>query len=417
MKRTIAAGLCALLLCGAGAPAYAAGTPAKKPAAAQEEQKPVALTFDTLEQTVRENNVLIKSYESTVKSEEVTDVSDDYKMEYLNASGQIASYQRQVAELEAAIAGLSEQQSALRQTLMAQLASLQASLSSAQASYDAIDDRVEDAEEAQEHTIRVTRREMQNNADQICMDAQNNYIALETLGYSVSQNERSIAQTERSIAATKIQVSLGAVSANTLKTLENQRESLLANRKSLQVQYDSLQNALAIQCGYAVKTTLETAALPLVTDEQLDEMDYDADLAEALKNSYSLWSKQDAADSASDDYANGVTNNLYAFEAAKIALNAERESVTASFRKLYQDVQEKRKAIDAAQSDLAQAQKNFDVQKLQYERGMISRLTYQQAEDTFATAQETAAAAQSDLLTSYNTYRWAKRGVMSAAAV
>ena len=414
MKRTIAACLCALLLCGAGAPAYAAQTQEKAPDTAQEQ--PVALTFETLEKTVRENNVLIKSYNSTLKSEEQADVGGDYVLEYANAAGQIAAYQKQIDELKKAIAGLGNEQSALRRTLEVQLQSLEASLRSAQASYDSIGDREDDAEEDHEQTVAATRREMQNNADTICLNAQNNYISLETLGYSIAQSDRSIAQMERNIAATEKQVSLGMASANTLKSLQSQRESLLASRKSLQTQFDSLRNTLAIQCGYKTGTVLETAALPRVTAEELDALRYDADLAEALKNSYSLWSKQDAAERASDDYADGVTSNLHAYEAAKIALDAERESVTASFRKLYQDVQEKRKALEAAQADLTQAQKNFAVQQLQYDLGMISRLSYQQAQDTFATAQETAAAAESDLLTSYNNYQWAKRGVMSAAA-
>ena len=53
--------------------------------------------------------------------------------------------------------------------------------------------------------------------------------------------------------------------------------------------------------------------------------------------------------------------------------------------------------------------------ELQYKRGMISRLKYEEAQDTYTTAQETAENARTDLLTAYNNYEWAKRGVMSSA--
>ena len=120
--------------------------------------------------------------------------------------------------------------------------------------------------------------------------------------------------------------------------------------------------------------------------------------------------------SASDDYENGVTNNQYAFEAAKIQRDAEKENVTAAFRALYKDLKEKQAALTAAQQDLAQAQKTWKVKDVQYKRGMISRQAYQTAQDTLNTAQETAAAAEISLLTAYNTYEWATRGVMTSTS-
>ena len=120
--------------------------------------------------------------------------------------------------------------------------------------------------------------------------------------------------------------------------------------------------------------------------------------------------------SASDDYENGVTNNQYAFEAAKIQRDAEKENVTAAFRALYKDLKEKQAALTAAQQDLAQAQKTWKVKDVQYKRGMISRQAYQTAQDTMNTAQETAAAAEISLLTAYNTYEWATRGVMTSTS-
>ena len=118
---------------------------------------------------------------------------------------------------------------------------------------------------------------------------------------------------------------------------------------------------------------------------------------------------------ASDDYENDVTNNLHAYEAAKIQRDATEESVKSSFRKLYKTMQEKITAMAAAQGDLTQAQKTFAVSELQYKRGMISRLKYEEAQDTYTTAQETAENARTDLLTAYNNYEWATRGVMSSA--
>ena len=61
-------------------------------------QTPVRLTFDTLEKTVREGNVSIRSYQQTVESAEKTDVSDQYINKYFNLSQQIDAYDKQIRQ-------------------------------------------------------------------------------------------------------------------------------------------------------------------------------------------------------------------------------------------------------------------------------------------------------------------------------
>lgn len=417
MKRAAAAGLCAALLCGMCAPAYAADTakPAQTTTTAQTEVKaPVKLSFDTLEKTVREGNVSIRSYQQTVESAEKTDVSDQYVNKYFNLSQQIDAYDKQISSLKKSRDSIEDTD--LRKTITAQISVLQATRDSLYQQYKDLDDDEDDAKDEQKKTVDSTRRQMQNNADTICLSAENNYISLASMQYSLAQTERSLQQLDRSIAQTKKQVALGIATKNTLSGLESQRELLAAQQKSAQTSADSLANTLAIQCGYPTGTEITIESLPEVTAEQLASIDYETDLAEALKNSYSIWSADDSVRKASDDYENDVTNNLHAYEAAKIQRDATEESVKSSFRKLYKTMQEKNTAMIAAQTDLAQAQKTFAVSQLQYKRGMISRIKFEEAQDTYTTAQETAENARTGLLTAYNNYQWAKRGVMTSAS-
>ncbi len=417
MKRAAAAGLCAALLCGMCAPAYAADTakPAQTTTTAQTEVKaPVKLSFDTLEKTVREGNVSIRSYQQTVESAEKTDVSDQYINKYFNLSQQIDAYDKQISSLKKSRDSIEDAD--LRKTITAQISVLQATRDSLYQQYKNLDDDEDDAKDEQKKTVDSTRRQMQNNADTICLSAENNYISLASMQYSLAQTERSLQQLDRSIAQTKKQVALGIATKNTLSGLESQRELLAAQQKSAQTSADSLANTLAIQCGYPTGTEITIESLPEVTAVQLASIDYETDLAEALKNSYSIWSADDSVRKASDDYENDVTNNLHAYEAAKIQRDATEESVKSSFRKLYKTMQEKNTAMTAAQTDLAQAQKTFAVSQLQYNRGMISRIKFEEAQDTYTTAQETAENARTDLLTAYNNYQWAKRGVITSAS-
>ena len=420
MKRTIAAGLSAALLCGMVVPAFAADTKTATNTTGTTQTQPttpVKLTFDKLEETVRQNNVTIKANNNTVLSAEKTDVSDQYIESYFQLSEQISSYQKQIKELQKTLNSLDagkEENAGLRKTLQSQIKILQSNLAAAEASYKNLDDDEDDAKEDQEKTVDNTRRQMQNAADEICLSAENTYISLRGMKYTLNQTNRSIQQLDRNIATVQKQVKLGMTGVNELKSLQAQRESAVASKASLTTQVEALTNTLAIQCGYTTGTQIETSDLPVVTAEQVTSIDYDKDLAEALKNSYAIYSKEYAMQTASDDYENNKTNTLYAYQAAKIDRDAQKESTTASFRKLYTDLQEKQTALAAADADLAQAKKTFTVSQVQYTRGMISKMAYTDALDTFTTAQETEVAARIDLLTAYNTYQWAKRGVITA---
>lgn len=419
MKRTIAAGLSAALLYGMVVPAFAADTKTATNTTGTTQTQPTApvkLTFDKLEETVRQNNVTIKANNNTVLSAEKTDVSDRYIESYFQLSEQISSYQKQIKELQKTLKelGTDKVNAGLRKTLESQISILQRNLAAAEASYKNLDDDEDDAEEDQEKTVDNTRRQMQNAADEICLSAENTYISLRGMKYTLNQTNRSIQQLDRNIATVQKQVKLGMTGVNTLKSLQAQRESAVASKASLTTQVEALTNTLAIQCGYTTGTQIETSDLPVVTAEQVTSIDYNKDLAEALKNSYAIYSKEYAMQTASDDYENNKTNTLYAYQAAKIDRDAQKESTTASFRKLYTDLQEKQTALAAADADLAQAKKTFTVSQVQYTRGMISKMAYTDALDTFTTAQETEVAARIDLLTAYNTYQWAKRGVITA---
>ena len=119
-------------------------------------------------------------------------------------------------------------------------------------------------------------------------------------------------------------------------------------------------NTLAIQCGYTTGTQIETSDLPVVTAEQVTSIDYDKDLArDAQRTAMRSTLRSTQCRPRPDDYENNKTNTLYAYQAAKIDRDAQKESTTASFRKLYTDLQEKQTALAAADADLAQAKRRL----------------------------------------------------------
>lgn len=134
MKRTIAAGLSAALLCGMVVPAFAADTKTATNTTGTTQTQPTApvkLTFDKLEETVRQNNVTIKANNNTVLSAEKTDVSDQYIESYFQLSEQISSYQKQIKELQKTLNSLDaskKENAGLHKTLESQISILQRNL-------------------------------------------------------------------------------------------------------------------------------------------------------------------------------------------------------------------------------------------------------------------------------------------------
>lgn len=414
MKQPIAIALTAVLAAGLCTPASAVST-----TAAQTTPPTVkTLRFDELERTVRENNLSVKAFAQQLKSVEETKVSTSYDNQYFTLEQQMSQYQAQIKDLDAAIAALGTDASsdALRKTLIAQRSALQSSVRALQVSYRDLKDNEDHATDKHKDTLTATQRQLTNATDLLCVGAQSTFVSLHTLEVSQSEMARSLAQLDRSIAIVRVQVSRGMAGMLDLLALQSQRETLLANQKTLEVQRANLQNSLAVQCGLSADTKLEITALPEVTAAQLATMNYDQDLTEALKNSYSIWAKQDAAQQASHDYANNVTDNIYAYEAAKITAQAEPDNVKTAFRQLYNAVRDKKNALDAANADAAQGSKTFASKQTHYARGALSKNEYLQAQDTFAALERAQTNAKINLLTAYNQYNWAKRGVINTNA-
>ena len=202
----------------------------------------------------------------------------------------------------------------------------------------------------------------------------------------------------------------------TLENLEQTRRTAAAQRETLVKQQTATENQLSLLCGNTANTTVKPTTLPTVTDRQLADMNYEKDLEAALDNSYTIWSARDEMRKASNDYEDNVTSTVDAYEAAKLNLEYAEESVTNSFRQLYLDVQDKKRLLDEAHSAYDMEKKNFDVDALRYERGMISKNDYLTAQDDLAAQEDAVRTAEHDLFAAYNTYDWAKRGYIGSAA-
>ena len=383
-----------------------------------------SIGFRGLEETVRAHNQTIQAFRKTLQGIENTDLDGQFFAEELQYQAQLNEYQSQanayttyIKELKA-LDGDSSDPTIAAQIEMAEslLKVAQNGVAQINGIISGLDDAQEAAEDELDDTYASTEKQLENTANGIVVGAQTAYAGIITIREGIETLDRSLAALDRNIAVVEKQVEIGMASQLTLENLEQTRRTAAAQRETLVKQQTATENQLSLLCGNTANTTVKPTTLPTVTDRQLADMNYEKDLEAALDNSYTIWSARDEMRKASNDYEDNVTSTKDAYEAAKLNLEYAEESVTNSFRQLYLDVQDKKRLLDEAQAAYDMEKKNFDVDALRYERGMISKNDYLTAQDDLAAQEDAVRTAEHDLFTAYNTYDWAKRGYIGSAA-
>lgn len=206
------------------------------------------------------------------------------------------------------------------------------------------------------------------------------------------------------------------ISSLTYENAQTQRIKLAANIQTLETQRNSLASSLALMCGYSADTVIEPSGLPEIGARDINKMKYEADLDRALKNSYTLWQKQDAVRTAANKKDNNISGTTESYRAAQAELAAAEESLTAGFRQIFDAVGNKQRLVTAAESAAEKAASDLEVSRVKYELGTLSKLDYQQAQDDLAEAQDAVTTAKINLLSAYQTYQWAKKGLISTGS-
>lgn len=381
-----------------------------------------SVTFNSLENKIRTYNQSIKSFEKTLASINSTDVSlqfDKQRFQYSEQNQalqkQVDAYKQAINQLQQAIPSADE---ATKSALTAQIGAMtilqkqaEGTITANNAIVAGLNDAEEDAENELAETYTSTKKQLDNAADQIVMGAQTQYITLVTIDNNITALERSISAIDRTTPVMEKQLEIGMVSELDLKTLQNQRDTAQSSLESIINQKETLQNSLSVMLGNDANTTVTVEGLPDISYD-IKKINYTQDLESAMKNSYTIWQKQDALRKASNDYEDDVTSTLDAYDAAKLDLEAAKVQTENSFKALYETLLEKQRLLEQANENLTLAEQNFKVSKVKYNIGNISKLEYENAKDTLESSKDAIKTAEVELFTAYNNYQWGIKGVI-----
>lgn len=264
-------------------------------------------------------------------------------------------------------------------------------------------------------------RQLENLQDQIVMSGETLYMAIYAMETQEAALQRQLAAMNRTVEEMELRYELGQISALQLQQTKSGRTSLVSGLDTLQMNIRNYKLQLEMLIGAELTGEIELGAMPSVTDQELEKMDEEADLAAAKEQSYEIYAAEQTLEDAKDAYAENMTSVLYlkdsverTLEAAKYTYNASIQDYELRFRVLYAQVQDYRQILSAAQTALACEQASYAAQELKYQQGSISENTLLSARDTLQEAEETVESAKNDLFSAYNSYCWAvEHGILN----
>lgn len=364
------------------------------------------VSFENLERRIREHNLQLLALEENVASLEGMDyeaMQESLRKRLHNfAQGK---WIKQTDEELANIMGLGE-----------------VSLEFLNSSYDALReqfDAIRDGELQKDNAGVV--RQLKNLQDQIVMSGETLYMAIYAMETQETALQRQLAAMNRTVEEMELRYELGQISALQLQQTKSGRTSLVSGLDTLQMNIRNYKLQLEMLIGAELTGEIELGAMPSVTDQELEKMDEEADLAAAKEQSYEIYAAEQTMKDAEDAYVENMTAVLYikdsverTLEAAKYTYNASIQDYELRFRMLYAQVQDYRQILSAAQTALACEQASYAAQELKYQQGSISENTLLSARDTLQEAEETVESAKNDLFSAYNSYCWAvEHGILN----
>ena len=398
-------------------PVLPAGAAGETPPATQEKQAadPTAVTvrkmgMRAVRAAVEEGSPTAQVLRKTAASMDPGSISGA-----TGGSSEAEALQGLIASMTAAKEKIEKPEDSLYKTYEAQIKVLQIQLEGLQQSASSAMQGMTALLQLEDAAYQL-RRQADNVAGQLAQTAQTLLITIQSLQYNKAQIERQIAALDRTIAAAEVQLSIGTISQLQMDTYHNQRDNLARSLETLDVQCENLGSSIALLCGFDAGTVVMPSRISLVYAADLREMSYEDDLAEAKANSFSIWQQRNELRQAQNVYDEDIPATGLSVQSARDALEAEQQAVESSFATIFQTVKDSQAALSAAQTAEQQAELDFHTSEVQYSRGMISRLEYQQAQDTLENAKLAVEMAQLNLTSAYNQYDWAKQGVMLTAA-
>lgn len=416
-RKLISALLACALLAGTAAPAFAAedtaDTAAKTPAGIGAEApalKVRQMGLLAVQKAVTENNSTVRMLRKNASAIESATSGSSSSAGALNP-GQ--AYSQLADTLQGIINSGKLTDENMKKTYEAQIEALRANadnlnfsvssqMQSAMAMLSQLDDQA-----------YQLRRQADSIANQMAKTAQDLLYTMETMDYQMENLKNGIATLDRNLTVLRVQRSRGMIGQLQLETVENQRIQLVNSQQTLANMREQIGLTLSQLCGLDADTIVEPSTLVMPYEGELDRINVKTGLENAKKNSFDIWSKRVSLRTAQNVYDKDVSGTAEAVKAAEDQLAVTQESVESAYATVIQDMKDSRVSLKAAENALTQAKDDLRLAGVKYKIGTLSKLGYQSAQDSVASAEINVKLAQLKVAQCYSACQWAEQGVLT----
>lgn len=354
------------------------------------------VSFENLEQRVRENATTVKMLDETIASIDATDFDEMYDDLRDGLNG--------IAAIQQGLILAGQKSSYTYDKLTDQYASMEQTFD------DLKDGKLQkDAEAA--------KRQLEDAKNQTVLGAETLYIAILEMQNTRQGLQRQLDAMDRSVEEMELRYQLGQISALTLQQVKDGRTQLQSGLATLEMNLGNYTRQLEVMLGLPQTGTLALEEVPRVSPSQVERLSLEDGLAAAKEKSYTLYAAQrdlDDAKEAYDDARDRYHANDYemksaehTYAAAQYTYQSSVESFELSFRTAYAAVADYQQVLEASESALSYQQASYAASELKYQQGTISKNTLLTAQDDLRAAEDAVTTARHNLFSAYNSYLWA----------
>lgn len=402
MKKQLAFILTAALLCAAPVPAFAQD--AKEP-------QVLKVSFDQIEMIVKSHNPTVLANGKSLDSLSDNDAAGEQQQELAESRNSLQNVNQMLESAAAAVTALpdgTERQaiSASLQGSMASIEALRSLLSTQSSQLDVSDD-----------TIEVTGLEMDAAADQLVAAAQQLFVTFRLLDVQRTDLGQQLALADEAVGVRRAQVSLGLATADDLSSAQQDRDALQNASDDLVLQMKTVKDNFSALLGYLPGGDVDVGlnALQAPDAELIADMDYDRDYETALGANDTLKVQQKRKDIAEDNRDDDLDSTVDDYRAASFQYQAALSDFAASFRRLSDEVANRRQHVSAAQTAADGAARILANQTRKYGLGLISSFELKQAQRDADAKRNALAQANINLFSAVEQYRSALGGTLVPA--
>lgn len=239
---------------------------------------------------------------------------------------------------------------------------------------------------------------------QVTAGTQSAMIGYETIRQNIATLETMVKLYEQQVDMTNRMAALGMATGT---DLAGANSSLLAARTqlaSLSDQQESVRRTLCMLLGYDPDLQPEICPIPEFDMSRLEGMDLEQDTVKAIGNNQTLIAQRTSE--------KGNTNDQIAARSRMI--DEGDQKLTIEMQRLYQEVQDKKAAYEAAQTGFAAAELSRNAAERQYQLGLLSQVQYIGTQISYYQKKAEKESANLNLWQAMENYDW---GVLGFATV